>query len=359
MIVQCKVIDENWKRRLSSDGIINLELSKARNLERSGKLEIVDKGVTPLEKVVTNYKTKVLMPDVLTTIYETKSSFEYKKKVKIAWVQDYSKPNGGAEISNRTVCKIGELLGFDIVIITPKTFNATVLGIADLVIINNLFEFSKEQYEDVYNILYEKRVPYIKYDHDYREIRKRADKARQMFTMSMLNVFISPDHMNNTIGILGDQIRSHSIVLPLAIDVKSYINKNMERIKGSLLIPRIEKCKANFRADFEELKKYERITIVGNYQFVPPEGLLVDIIEKQEPDKMIDLYNTYEYMYHKPDTAWAGERVYFEAKLCGCVPVINNNVGHVSWGETTGSDLEKAIYTFWKEVDKCRQSCIK
>ena len=359
MIVQCRVVDANWKKRLSDEGIVNLELAKARTLESRGMVEIIDKQVTSLDKVVNTYKTKILVPEspgATKPDYWIKNSFDYKKKVKVAWVQDYSKPNGGAELSNQTICRIGELLGFDLALVTPQSFNVSILTAADIIIINNFFEFQDEHYTIMYNVLYEKRIPYVKYDHDYREIHKRADKARQMFTMSLLNVFISPDHMNKTIDILGEQIRSHSICLPIAIDTRSYINYTNDRIKNSVLIPRIEKCKATVRNDIETLKTFEKITVIGNNEFVAPDGIVCNIIEKQDPAKMPELYNMYEYMYHKPDVAWAGERIYLEAKLCGCIPIPNENVGHVSWGELTAGQLTDALYTFWKEIDKL---CLK
>jgi hypothetical protein len=70
------------------------------------------------------------------------------------------------------------------------------------------------------------------------------------------------------------------------------------------------------------------------------------------------LYSTAEYLVHQPDIVCAGERVIFEAALCG-VPKIemNGNVGHKSWNrdlsDTEGLRdwLRQAPFEFWKAVD--------
>jgi hypothetical protein len=346
-IVKCRVLEPDWKRRVGADGVINVDILKAKQLENKGLVEIIDKTVTPYSTKVQEYKTKIQVPTVPAGIdYQTKSRFGRGKK-KIAWLQDQSKL-GGAEISNVYVRKIGDLLGYDIVVVTPTTFDHTILYAADLIVINNFFEFDTTSAEAVYNAIYEKRVPYIKYDHDYREISKRLNAARQMFTLARLNVFISPEHKRRMVEKLGQQIEPYSIALPLAIDTDLYVKKeDGARVRGSVIIPTPRKCRKNMAA--EDWSQYDRVTVIGNNEHSINGN--VTIVPMSEPEKMVDLYNEHEYMWHKPDSPWAGERLYFESLLCGCKPVVNDNVGHTSWGfDNITRELKLAPFKFWSAI---------
>jgi len=350
-LVKCEVLDAIWKRR-TPGGIVHLYLSKARRLEGQDKVRIIDPVADVIEKTVKKYKTKVITPDCANCYLSTKT-FTGKKKYKIAWVQDYSKL-GGAELSNMYLVDIGERLGYDIVGITPNNTNTTILESADLIVINNIFEFTPERMGAILRCIYEKRIPYVKYDHDHREMR-RKQFARQLFTMSRLNIFISPMHLDKMVSVVGEQIRNHSLCLPLAIDTKLFkINKNYKRIKNSVLIPTYKKCGANVNKYIEK-NADKSYTFLGNCTFENNYKVKAEIVEKVELGKMVELYNTHEYMLHVPMSFWAGERVYFEAMLCGCKCVTNENVGHVSWNfnkRNLRGVLDKAPYRFWDKISE-------
>lgn len=350
-LVQCEILDKEWKRR-QSGGVISLEINKAQRLQQTGKVRILNQKPDCKKKTMISYDNKALIAS--DGDYMNKSMFSLKKKVKIGWVQDFSKV-GGAELSNKHLANIGNDLGYDIIGITPVNFNKQVLYNSDLLIINNFFEFPIEKFNTVMDAIYEKRIPYIKYDHDHREMH-RPYFSRQLFTMSKLNVFISPLHKEKTINLLGSHIDDHSICLPLSIDTKEYIDiKEMNRIKNSVIVPCYRKCKDNI-VKFIKENKDKSYLIIGDIDFSLGTNFKITISKLVDANKMPELFNEYESMVHLPISFWAGERIYFESILCGCTPIVNDNVGHKSWNFNNGKlkdNLDKAPFTFWKEVEKC------
>ena len=336
----CNYTDKDLNDRF---GMIRFPKSKALQLEQEGKIKIVDKNDT-ITKVIHDYKTNDT---------QLKSNHLQDKKKKIAWVQDNSK-EGGAEISNKRLRTIGLSLGFAICLITPQQFDYSSLLTADLIIIYNIFEFSPEQYKKIYHVIYELRKPYIKYDHDHREM-KRPYIATQLFTLSKLNIFLSPEHKKRSIEVYGKQIERYSIALPLSIDNNFYINKGLERKDDSVFIPCLRKCHKNFLNYFEQNKNLT-YTIISDNNFIS-NSAKQKVIKRVTQNEMINLYNTHKYMFHEPDSFWAGERIYFESLLCGCIPIVNDNVGHYSWGKDYNLDnLKSAGIIFWKQVDNVIES---
>lgn len=347
-IVKCRILDHIW--RVRAGDTINLQVDKARRLQGQGKVEILDPVDENIKTEVKTYKTKVLTAN--DNSYLTKKHYSNKKKYKIAWVQDYSK-DGGAEISNKFVVNIGETLGYDIVGITPAHINVKIIEQSDLIVINNFFEFPQDKAEIILRYLYEKRKPYIKYDHDHREM-KRRQFSRQLFALSKLNVFLSPLHKEKTLNVVGKYIENKSIVLPLAIDTKLFTKtKKNKHEKNTVLVPTFKKCGMNI---VEYIKKNpdKKYTIIDQPNINIDSKAKIEIVKKSSLLDMVNLYQSHEYMLHLPISFWAGERIYFEALLCGCKPMVNDNVGHYSWNIKTinlKKWLYEAPYKFWSHVE--------
>lgn len=349
-VVKCNILDKDWLRR-HPDILIHLELGKAKRLQAAGKIEIIDPVEDSISHTVKTYQTKVMTAQAFG--YLTRDSYSMKKKSKIAWIQDCSKLNGGAEQSNSHVVSIGENLGFDIVGVTPVNFHINILKTADMVIINNFMEFPFEKFNMIISLLYEDRIPYIKYDHDMREL-KRLNISKQLFSQSVKNIFISPKHMENFIDVIGEQIRNHSACLPLSINTNLFKKMNeVKRIKNTVLVPCSRKDGINIQNYIEDHPDKEYY-FIDQPKLQIPRKAKVEVLPFREIDGMPELYNKYEEMLHLPVSLWAGERLYFEALLCGCKPVVNDNVGHVSWkipDKKLKDTLKKAPYKFWKEVE--------
>lgn len=322
--IQCRILDPNLAKRYEG-GIVSLEMSKAKALVANKTVQII--GATD---VVDKIKKTANEKD-----YLRRKDFTSDRNLKIAWVQDYSK-DGGAELSNFEVVKVGQKLGYDIVGITPNNFTYANMVTADLIILNNILEFSDEQFKRILYVCYEARIPYIKYDHDYREL-KRINISSQLFHLAKGTVFISPSH-KNTFDIPG------SIALPLCIDPDKIVKK--DKVKNTCLVPCVRKCQKNL-ADF--MKEYScfHYTIIGQFQSVP-NNMSVRFIGQQGYRDMLELLATHENVYHRTDDKWAGERIYLESVLSGCETFINENVGHTSWAKFPSiKELKEAPYRFW------------
>ena len=271
--------------------------------------------------------------------------------MRVAWIQDNSRPHGGAETSNRCVVAAGENLGFDIVGVTPQNFHQRVLDECDVVIVNNFFQFARPQEQVILDVLWRKKRPYVKYEHDSREIG-RPDLAKRLFGESALNVFLSPAHLENHKARLGVD----GIALPLAIQTEMFrptpgVQRDSRKalvVGGWVRGGKISRSIIRYIEDHPELS-FLSVGFELPRAFSIPHRPLKD---------MPGLYSSVGWLVHLPDMVCAGERVIFEAALCG-VPKIemNDKVGHKSWNrdlsDTEGLRewLRKAPFDFWKAVE--------
>lgn len=279
----------------------------------------------------------------------------------IAYVQQDRKM-GGAEISNETVIQYGLGKGYKIEQVTPRNFNEQILKKAKLIILNNIVEFSVQQFTILMKTIFDKKN-YIKYDHDLTGI-KRPQMFRQIYGMSNLNIFISPAHRDYVLSALSLDSKN-SIVLPLAIDTSKFTNTNNKREHNSVLVPSYHKGKLNVCAYIKSNPdKYYTIISNDSAEILSITGNVshIKFLDKQTQGQMAEQYNCHEYMLHLPEKLWAGERIYFEAILCGCKPIVNENVGHFSW-QVNGMDvqgmLDNAIVQFWERISGLYDKNIK
>lgn len=339
-MIKCKCLSKVMKETHGDTGYFEIDV--ARKLERAGHVEIAE---LPRSDLGVEQDTDYLYKD----------GFEQAGSVaKIAWVQDYDK-DGGAELSNYLVVKIGKMLGYDIVGVTSKNLNLKVLDHADIIVLNNFFNFRDEFRQLLLKTCYSGRVPYVKYEHDHREITERKVQGERLFMQSALNVFISPLQMRNHLAAFGDKIGERSIVLPLAIDTEKYrLCPEVERVPGSTLIPSFNKC-VNNTLDHIIKNPDRQYTVIGHYDSIKKN---VKDIPPVLPDEMPKLYNQFETVLHLPQKVGGGERVVFEAALCGCKVITNENSAHTTWKEKFDWEnrdvleamLQKAPYEFWRAV---------
>jgi glycosyltransferase involved in cell wall biosynthesis len=310
--------------------------------EQKGKWRIIDPAERPSLKPTAELKVAVRAQEA-----------KRVKKTRIAWVQDNGIDwRGGAEFSARQVVAVGERLGFHIEMVTPAEFSESVLANADLIVLNNLWRFSGEQMRLILAALFERRVPYVKYEHDHRELT-RPEFSRRLFEHAAANVFLSPVHRDNHGGALG----ATGECIPLAIDVDAYRPAaGITRVPGTALV-----CNVRTIKTWDRLKSYIaehpeiQFNVLGAVDIV--RGKNVKTLPPVPPAKMPALYSAHEFLVHLPDAWCAGERVVLEAALCGCKIVANERVGHASWGwdlTDTPALRERLIdapYEFWRLVE--------
>jgi len=152
----------------------------------------------------------------------------------------------------------------------------------------------------------------------------------------------------------GPDVTKRSIALPVAIDDRPFVNKGLDRVKGSAISIYLPKQQHNLIEFIKNnIGKYKYMGL-GNSKI---QGLEIPRIKCVENVEMVDVYNQFEYVIHLPDTQSAGDRVYFEALLCGCKVITNRNVGHLSWGfdesnhEFIRERLRNAIVDFWYKIE--------
>ena len=339
-IVAVENIDEALRRTYGTR--MRISRDKALLGERKGKWRIIDPAERPSTRSAAEVK-------VATGAKEAKRV----RKARISWVQDNEVDwRGGAEFSARHVVEVGERCGFHVEPMTPSSFRADAMANAELVVLNNLWHFSGEQMRAILAVLFEMRVPYVKYEHDHRELT-RPEFSRRLFERAVMNVFLSPVHRENH----RDGIGAAGECIPLAIDVNAYRPvPGIQRVPGTALVSNVRTIKT-----WDRLKEYVfghpeiTFTVLATNGII--QGKNVKTIPPVLPEKMPELYSAHEYLVHLPDAWCAGERVIFEAALCGAKIIANEKVGHMSWGwdladtEALRERLIDAPYEFWRLVD--------
>ncbi len=297
-------------------------------LESDARSMQLDGYVEPCEPLVkTNDAEKY-------SAYLSRKAFRNDGSMKVAWVQDYLKPNGGAEVTNYFAVHIGECLGHDVVGYCNSSHIRRILESADIVVINNL-RTNQPMRKEVFELVVNSGKPYVRFDHDYYE----DDPA--IHRNAALNAFLSPAHLAHYVKICGEQIKEKSICLPLAIDTSIYrLMPNIKRVQNSVFFPSFEKCSGNAERYMHE-NRGKRFVIGDHYGY----------------GEMPRLYNECEIVYHCPRKPGAGERVLFEAILCGCKVVCDEKSGHTSWGfdwrnrAILKERCDAAPFEFWKRVE--------
>ena len=313
-----------------------LEYGMARTLQAQGMVRIIDEGV--LAEIAESMTTK-------DADYLMRESFMKYPLTRVAWIQNYIK-NGGAELTNFHTVKIGHGLGFDIVGVQEQ-HKFHLIEQADISIVNNLhFEgiTNSPQKAALIDALLASKKPYIVFSHDLFESEKR------LFMGAKLSIFLSPSHRRYYQGLIMSDFPS--TCLPLAIDTQRYtLTQGAKRVRGSCLIPTLWKWKDGAVAEFCTKNKALKVKAIGGTisrkDNIPYSGMPAE-------------YAQHEYVAHYPDKQWAGERVLFEAVLCGCKVLCDKNSGHMSWSEefdwqdpnVLRPRLEQAPFQFWKEVDR-------
>lgn len=350
-------------------GIFTVEDARGAQLVRAGRAKAeVDPASPPVSKLVKNSEKPI-------------GEMAQKKKGSnwaigsptVAWIHDTEKL-GGAELSNQTVIKVGKKLGFGIYECYPATFDKKQLARCDLFIINNFFFFKPEQYHYILDLLFEYRRPYVKYEHDHREIigeQARPKLARLLFERSFLNIFISPFQADNHRKHLGGLIDPY-FLLPPAVDTSLFKlmpevkrdEKKMVNVCGKLYESKgfrhmLAFCMANQKKHTFEIytkNDQEVRAVFRDLENVEVFSLL--------PNKALPkIYNSAGYTIHLPHALEACGRTIAEGLLCGCKPILNKNVGITSFKHFRVGDkerfnldkfrdkIEKGVYDFWRQVE--------
>jgi len=269
--------------------------------------------------------------------------------MRVLWVQDYVKQDGGAEQSNKAVVHVGTGLGFDIVGMSPRHFQEKLLRDADVVIVNNFHQFGGTQVAMVRSACVEGNVPLVMYSHDYRDLKRRGF-ILPFFLKARLNVFISPKHLQDYSAAF---LIERCVALPLCIDTKGFTPvEGVVRRPRSVLIVAPQKQGTQTEKFICEHPEYTYCSIGMKFPGCREVRPVVPI------KSMPRLYSEFDCLLHFPKGLCGGERILFEAALCGCKLWSNANAGHTSWGFDwtnrvgLARALDEAPFAFWKQVEE-------
>ena len=297
-------------------------------------------------------------------------TLRWTKGTRIAWVEDQPRHVlGGAELSNKRIKEVGRELGFDIVTVTQHNFNYDILCTCDLIILNNLFCFHSTLMQLLREVIWELRKPYVKYDHDHRELMHYERRAFSipLFHNSRLNIFISPFHFRNFLSCMGEGIKP-CYILPPPIDTKLFRKMDdIERVEGKV-VHTSGKLHQEGKGLFNLVNyvryfpkyKYEFYTVINDYvrQMISGFEDKITLKARVPLEQLPAIYNSAEYAIHLPIMPEAAGRIMMEAYLCGCKLIMNDNVGLKSfdlpWKDYNAVKeiVELGPYKFWREVSK-------
>lgn len=292
----------------------------------------------------------------------------------ISYLNPYAH-SGGGEMITRAICDYGVELGFDIRILSvkPKKFNEGHSN-PDLTIFIDVFNrphslrsfgawrsFSRDfllgnlekgpfihfnnAYVDVCNLPYLPCNGFRSNDicdfkrslsttqrminRDFGNICFSVDSlVKQLFENSVLNVFLSPRHLEVTERILNLNFSNRSFVLRPLIDASVFYNMNLERDIDYLFVGVIGEAKG--LSEIRERFSNENIHFAGkiakdvNLDFGTYHGKLTY-------DQIPLLMNRAKNFVFLPRWPEPQGRVVVEASMCGCNIIGNENVGALTF----------------------------
>lgn len=292
--------------------------------------------------------------------------------MKIAWFNDYSLQQyiGGCSITNSIIIKKGKELGYEIIEFNAKEdINPEKdLKNFDLIILNNINMFKKEILDWVI-----KNTKYMTYVHDYYWCQFRSAQCERcktkctpakcffdLFANSILNIFLSPLHLEIYKRFFGETLRD-AIYIPSPLeDGKFYPDEKQQQEKylfaGIIMahkgVPHIlgYAKQMNIKIDFagkaiskslmKEIK--EKHNYLGEVPF----------------DKMPELYRQYKYFIINPVWDEPFGRTICEAVASGCKLIKFSKTkmtGFESYQLPPEEMIKKCIKTpevFWNKVNE-------
>lgn len=326
---------------------------------------------------------------------------------KVAWVADAPQPPRrpwGAEISNAQVIKIGRALGFEIVEVSQTNFvSPGVIDQADVVVLNNMFHFGEKQFTILMDRLFANNKPYVRYEHDYgfcayrsarhcfgsldgdRELCgtceinttpqgfRNVEVYRRIFSRAILNVFLSPLHYEVHERAFGEKLLEPYHLITPPVDVEMF--KPVDGVKkrddlvvctaGRLHGEDDNKGWANIRQWMEDHGEYnyEIYTELSNgiNRWKSDNHANVQICEPVPWESLVEVYSRAARCLVMPKWPEPAGRTYVEAALCGCIPVVNTNLGAATFPKDVldvddldrlRGQVERGPYKFWRAVEE-------
>lgn len=278
----------------------------------------------------------------------------------VLFVQDYNFLNqdgGGAEISDSLIFTYGvSELKYDIDLMTPQNIFTENIESYDITIISNATGFPQKTLLEIM----EKSKKVIFYDHDqwshckWRLFYPQIERCRTTCPVLPFSkkfyehvdgiVWLSPIHRKSTLFALPELESKQHLLMPSPIITEPFTREypDIERIPNTVIANNVVAFKGEENAlDFCRRHREMKFTFIG------AEGELsrefpsnVSFIGKVPHNTVAKLMHAHECVMELPDTIQPFERFIAEGMLAGCQPIINDNVGVMSY-EWIYDDIEK------------------
>lgn len=175
--------------------------------------------------------------------------------------------------------------------------------------------------------------------------------VKQMFTESLLNIYVSPLHQKTINGVLGFDDSNRSIIARPMVDTTRFRNLNLVRDIDYLYVGVLTEAKGFYA--MREKFFYEEIFLVGSN----PQRLKIDfgkhlgIMPYSEIPQMMNRAKNFVFLPRWPEPQG---RVVVEAALSGCNLIINENVGATSFpfDISDAKNIDNASVEFWRELEE-------
>jgi len=261
---------------------------------------------------------------------------------------------GGGLMTDRNIIMKGLTEGYNIILMNPNTFDEDVLNEAELVIISITRNFTKDQ------IKIATKMPYVIYNHDYfckwilfypkiEKCKKCKYLDKELYINSETMIWMSPIHREAWIYAF-PEIEDHDYMLiPSAIDTSVFYSR--EKIPNSVIACNQTLYKGFYNV-LDYIKRHRDMTfyIYGDVYRPDLYPSNVKLLGKVPYKSLPDILSDKEYAIHLPATIQPSERFAAEAIASGCIPIFNDNVGIMSYGEDIIDLVNNAADRFWKEL---------
>lgn len=293
--------------------------------------------------------------------------------MKIAWFQDMNpfEAEGGAQLNDRGMIKLGIKRGHDIEIFTPQNIGSKSLEGTDLVIFSNITAFNKELIKEVSQM-----YPYIFHHKDFNFYKYRLyfpqyeDHRKyygidfnfwnELLKNAKLNIWLAPLHRSSYYKIFPELKKYKSACIPSCIDITKFKPvEGIERIPNTVaLINSLLPFKGRYLVyEYAIANPQLQFIFIGSDQ-TPiniPNAKYIPYIKNTELPKIL---SQCEFFMHLPPGVEPFGRTCVEAMLSGCKIITNENNGAFSYKwmregtlEERKQKLKEASLGFWEAVE--------
>jgi glycosyltransferase involved in cell wall biosynthesis len=304
-------------------------------------------------------------------------------KINFVSFLDPYKFHGGGELDNRMLLEEGRRMGIDIRR-AARVSNKYLHRIyhpkfrlhkhPDLWILSDLFNVPE------YGLTYRKNfleniihtAPFIHLDNAYVDIcssgplpcggnRDRCGKACgnplsfDLYSRSILNVFLSPLHARTINQYFNNQFLDKSFIVRPLVSTTKFVRKEVQKDIDFIYVGTISKYKG-----YDNLK--QRFGKEKNFLFIGKnatgEQLFGKHIEHIQNEELGGYLNRARNFVHLPAWKEPMGRTVIEAALCGCKIISNENVGACSFDFDISQpvNIEGSAVAFWQKLKSLSQT---